>query len=506
MSYKQSLCYGAAIGALLGAALLAPGQAAAQSNQDLSLQVDQLRQQVQQLQQQLQNAPPPAAGPVAPGSEVSQTNGAAPLPRGAVQLGGVRLQLGGFIESAGIWRSRNEVSDVGSDYNTGIPFNSSVQAHQNEFRKSARQSRIAGLATGNVNDDTHLAAYFETDFLSAAATSNSRESNSYSLRVRHAYITLDEDGWGLHILAGQSWSLLTTNTAGIIPRQEQVPLTIDAQYVVGFNWKRQAQVRIVKNWGNLWAGVSFENPEFNTASTTPSGVNVNNSGDAGGLENNSTTYSNNFMPDIVGKVAIDPGWGHYELKSIVRGFSSTLAGTTGRALGYAGGAAATMPIVPKFVDLQLSGLAGYGIGTYGSGQLPERRLQPQQRGGGGPRGAGAGRPDLPSLGRQRPLSLWRLGACRPRRRTDHLGLWLGQPGPSGCNTLGASCAAETQDLKQAVIGTWQNVYKGNFGRFVVGLQGTYDRARRVQRRRRFADHQRDHRDDLDPLLSVLRIA
>ena len=77
------------------------------------------------------------------------------------------------------------------------------------------------------------------------------------------------------------------------------------------------------------------------------------------------------MPDIVGKVAIDPGWGHYELKSIVRGFTDTLAGTTGRALGYAGGAAATMPIVPKFVDLQLSGLAGYGIGTYGSGQLPD---------------------------------------------------------------------------------------------------------------------------------------
>ena len=24
-----------------------------------------------------------------------------------------------------------------------------------------------------------------------------------------------------------------------------------------------------------------------------------------------------------------------------------------------------------------------------------------------------------------------------------------------------------------MIGTWQNIYKGNFGRFVVGLQGSY---------------------------------
>ena len=35
---------------------------------------------------------------------------------------------------------------------------------------------------------------------------------------------------------------------GIVPRQENVPLTIDAQYVVGFNWERQAQLRVVKDF------------------------------------------------------------------------------------------------------------------------------------------------------------------------------------------------------------------------------------------------------------------
>jgi hypothetical protein len=482
MSYKQSLWYGVAAGALLGATLLAPGRAAAQSNQDLSVQVDQLRQQVQQLQQQLQlqQPTPSATGPQAPGSEVAQTNGSAPLPNGAIQLGGVRLQLGGFIEAATIWRSRNEVSDVGSDYNTGIPFNNSPLAHQNEFRESARQSRIAGLVSGDVDQDTHLAAYIETDFLSAAATSNSRESNSYSLRVRHAYTTLDLDDWGLHILAGQNWSLLTTNTAGIIPRQEQIPLTIDAQYVEGFNWKRQAQIRLVKNWGNLWAGISVENPEFSTASTTPAGVNVNNTGDAAGLENPSTTYSNNFMPDIIGKIAVDPGFGHYELKGLVRGFSSSLNGTTSRVIGYGGGAAATFPVVPKFVDFQLSGLIGDGIGTYGSGGLPDVAFNRNDKVVAVPEVQGlAGIITHPWVGND----LYLYGGWEHADRAGApgtAGYGSGSLVNTGCDILGAttgttatSCNAETEDLKQLVIGTWQNVYKGNFGRFVVGLQGSY---------------------------------
>jgi hypothetical protein len=482
MSYKQSLWHGAAVGAMLGAALLAPGSAAAQSSQDLSVQVDQLRQQVEQLKQQLQLQPPPAPTPDATGSFVAQTNGHAPLPNGAVQLGGVRLQLGGFIEEASIYRSRNEVADIGSDYNTGIPFKNNVLAHENEWRQSARQSRIAGLVSGDVNEDTHLAAYIETDFLSASASSNDRESNSYSLRVRHAYSTLDKDDWGLHILAGQNWSLLTTNTAGIIPRQEQIPLTIDAQYVVGFNWKRQAQVRIVENWGNVWAGISFEDPE----ASLPPGVNTtgiaspnaNNNGNPGGLLNPNTQYSNNFMPDIVAKLAADPGWGHYELKGLVRGFSDNLGATTNEVVGYAGGAAATMPIVPKYVDLQISGLAGYGIGTYGSGQLPDVAFTRNGSVVAVPVVQGlVGLIAHPWVGNDLYLyGGWEHAdrAGTPATTGTAVGYGSGALNNTGCDTIGGTCQAETNDLKQIVIGTWQNIYKGSFGRFVVGLQGTYE--------------------------------
>ena len=87
------------------------------------------------------------------------------------------------------------------------------------------------------------------DFLGAATTSNSRESNSYTPRIREGFLSYDNTDYGWHVLAGQAWSLLTQNTDRITPFKENIPLTIDASYAVGFNWTRNPQVRIVKDFG-----------------------------------------------------------------------------------------------------------------------------------------------------------------------------------------------------------------------------------------------------------------
>jgi hypothetical protein len=57
--------------------------------------------------------------------------------------------------------------------------------YENEFRASAQQSRIAFRAYGDIPVQ-HLQAYYESDFLGAGVTTNSRESNSYNLRIRQA--------------------------------------------------------------------------------------------------------------------------------------------------------------------------------------------------------------------------------------------------------------------------------------------------------------------------------
>lgn len=105
----------------------------------------------------------------------------------------------------------------------------------------------------------YLAGYGEFDFLGGAQTANSNESilqSAYPPPLRSTRMI------STHLLGGQTWSLLTMNTKGIIPRKEDIPLPIDAQYVPGFAWARQPQSRVIKDFNKtLWFGVSVENPQ-----------------------------------------------------------------------------------------------------------------------------------------------------------------------------------------------------------------------------------------------------
>jgi hypothetical protein len=82
------------------------------------------------------------------------------------------------------------------------------------------------------------------------------------LRLRQAYGTYDNDDWHSQFLGGQAWSLLAQDRLGVVPRMENVPLTIDAQYAVGFDWTRNGQLRFVGDWNKVaWFGVSVESPQ-----------------------------------------------------------------------------------------------------------------------------------------------------------------------------------------------------------------------------------------------------
>ena len=118
------------------------------------------------------------------------------------------------------------------------------------------------LAEANVSDYQKYASYLEFDFLGAAPTANSNEFNSYTPRLRQFYLTGDDNPDGWHFLAGQSWSLVTMFKEGLIARKENVPWTIDAQYIPGFDWLRNPEIRIVKDWNKeYWLGVEAASPQ-----------------------------------------------------------------------------------------------------------------------------------------------------------------------------------------------------------------------------------------------------
>jgi hypothetical protein len=418
-------------------------------------------------------------------------------------VGPATVTLGGFLAMETLYRSRDEGADIGSTF-SGIPFPSTTTAHTSELRFSARQSRLSILAQGNADSDTHLAFYGEFDFMAGPGSANSNESNSYSPRIRNVYGTVDWDAEGVELLAGQNWSLLTLNSHGITPRNEVPPATIDAQYSVGFNWARQPQIRIVKNWDHqIWLAVSVENPQTTFAGSpgngTLAGISVIDS-IAGSSEFDKTVnvLSLNHVPDVIGKAAWEPMIGdsqplHMEVFGIYRNFYDRVDVTSAtNALGLpvsngnfnvsGGGVGGSIAwsVFPKVLDIQLTGMTGTGIGRYGSGQLPDVTIRPN--------GILAPIQETTALlgvtWHATPmLDIYTYAgqeAEQPKffnvvsgATTSHLG--IGNPAvvTTGCATENGSCSVNLEAENQINGGFWWRIYQGKFGSFRFGGQYSY---------------------------------
>ncbi len=424
-------------------------------------------------------APAPPAGP--------------PLPKGAFRVGGLTVTLGGFAAVEGIYRTRNEASSIDTSFN-GIPLANSPNYYIPEYRETAQQSRFSLLTEGRLDDAQKLTSYLETDFLSAGSSSNSNESNSYTLRLRQFWGNYDNTDLGLHVLGGQAWSLATMYKVGLIPRQENVPLTIDAQYVVGFDWARQAELRVVKDFDDhkIWAALSVEEPQtlfspsggencttlVNTPTATGGGT--QESDECGGSNVNPLQqYSDNYAPDIIAKIAADPGWGHYELYGLLRflggrvSFAATGMGKSYQTTGEGIGGGMILPVVPKMLDFQISGLAGQGVGRYGTSQLADATFSP------------AGKIEPLSeysimggfVGHPVPaVDLYAYGGAEGVQRKFFSGTaGYGNPNVnlSGCSMELGSCSAVTSAVIEGTIGAWWRIIQSKYGTAEVGAQYEY---------------------------------
>ena len=341
-----------------------------------------------------------------------------------IRYKGIQITPGGFVAAETVNRTRAAASDINTPF-TGIPYTSNELSKVGEMNLTARQSRLSLLGESKVGD-TKLTGYWEADWLGTGVTSNNRQSNSYVMRQRVIYGQAAFKS-GLSVTAGQMWSLVTEDKKGIQNRQELPPLTIDSQYNVGFSWARQYGLRVVQDFGGKFAlGLAIEAPQAtvggrgfssvvtsNAGITTATGGNtiLNAPGSGGGLFNFADTsgYTINKAPDIIVKAAIDPGWGHYEIFGVYSTFRNriypcgvvgtqakdTVPGTASlpcaidnstspSAIGAyndtrsGGGIGANfrLPVVAKKLDFEFQGLAGDGVGRYGSAQIADLTFRP----------------------------------------------------------------------------------------------------------------------------------
>jgi hypothetical protein len=498
-------------------------------------QMEQLQEQMKQVKSELLEAKKKAAE--AKAETPPAFNGAygadpKPFPAKAAPsiVDKVKLTWGGFLEADTVYRTHNEVADIGTNF-TAIPYPFSPLYGENEFHGSARGSRLSLLVEGALDPKEKLSGYYEMDFLGVSVTSNYNQSNSWAARMRQGYFTYDNTDWGFHVLAGQAWSLLTQNKVGITPRQENIPLTADHNYVVGFNYTRNWQLRVVKDFGP-WAsfGLSIENPAELVYAGTGAVANGGNVGgwlvnfqNAGSSFLGSGAFANNFAtdvaPDIIGKAAFDPGWGHYEAFGIARFFNDNTFGCFVTQVPAAGqtpglcntvaantlfpgqqsqrttsgegvGGSVLLPIT-KYVDVQFSTMYGKGIGRYGASQLsdvvvaPDGSLSPIKAVhamGGVVVHPWAGLDVYAYAGMERAEpNYWSIVSTGSVSNLTGFGV------PSaintGCNiTTAASftggtsnCAAINKELEEVTVGFWQDFYKGNYGRLAGGFEWEFVR-------------------------------
>lgn len=345
----------------------------------------------------------------------------------ALHYKGITITPGGFVAAETVTRQRATSGDINTPF-TGIPFPGNELSKVWENSLTGRQSRLSLLAEGKAGT-TKLTGYFETDWLGTGVTSNNRQSNSYVNRMRQIWgqVALKS---GLTVTAGQMWSMVTEDKKGIENRTELPPLTVDSQYNIGFDWARQYGLRVVQNFANKFAvGFAIEGPQatiggrgFSSVVTSTSGITTATGGNTildaagagGGLLNfaDTTGYSINKAPDFIAKAALDPGWGHYEVFGVAslfrnRVYPCSVVGTNGKdnvspaaapaeiacfngtispstagafnnnAWGGGGGANFRIPLLrSKKLEFEGQGMAGDGIGRYGSAQLADLTFRP----------------------------------------------------------------------------------------------------------------------------------
>ncbi len=495
----------------------------------------------------------------------------------AIRYKGITITPGGFLAAETVFRNRATSADINTPF-TSIPFAAADLAHVTEFNFTGRQSRLTMLAQAKVGSAT-LAGYVEGDFLGAGTTSNNRQSNSYVFRQRQLFAQAAfESGWIL--TGGQQWTLATEYKKGLVNRQENLPLVIDPQYNAGFTWARQYGFRVVKDFGGKFAlGFSVEGPQatiggrgFSAVTTINSAVApativtsgtttattgnffLNAPGAGGGLYNafDATGYTVNKAPDLIFKAAADPGFGHYEVFGLVSFFrdriypcgvvgtntGDTVPGTTvftgscasptptvvssfgatnSSATGGGFGASGTWSLFNKHLDAGLKGVAGDGIGRYGSAQLADATARPDGSLALIRTAHGLGRLEFhatPKLDVYAYYGLeyaWRAGysgydaitvtkttaipatATSPAiPATTHTVIsttGIGGYGNvaannSGCATegvplndfnpsSGANCAGDIRIIQEGTLGFWYRFYQGTKGRFQFGVQYSY---------------------------------
>jgi hypothetical protein len=421
----------------------------------------------------------------------------------AIHFKGVTLSpTGSYLAAETVWRSAATAGGIATPFSS-LPLQAADAAHLSEFFATAQQSRIALLAEGKTPNFT-LRGYYEADFLASGNSSNSNQSNSYTLRQRQLWAQASTPKW--MVTGGQMWSLATEYKpdSQLAPGKEQIPQTIDPNYNTGFTWERQYGFRASMNLPyKSTLAVAVENPEtLNLGGTVPTFILVGGPG-ATNLDP-TANYSYNYAPDLIAKASTDVGIAHLEAYGIARFFhwrtytslTAPVNAYNDATVGGGVGGSARVSTFQKKLDFGLKGLWGDGVGRYGDSTLADAtanwagtlKLLHSYSAMGTIEGHVTPRLDLYFY--YGTDGVFRNYSYSPN--STYLGIKPNTPygygnysfnntgcftevvpGGSDLPTAPANCAANTRDVQEITFGYWYDFYKGPMGRLRQGFQYSY---------------------------------
>jgi len=193
------------------------------------------------------------------------------------------LEFGGYVKGDMRYVD-GSVNSLVDDYWIGL----GVAQDISRTKFSARESRFNTKYTHG-----DVVAFIEMDFLGSNATGNEIVSNSYSPRLRHAFIKYQ------NFLVGQTWTTFQ-NTSSLAEAADFGGPLVAAAFI------RQGQIRYTS--GGL--ALSLENPE-------------SDKGDS----------SQDSVPDIVAKYTFKGDWGNVSVAGLARQLN-TVGGDSKSAFGF----------------------------------------------------------------------------------------------------------------------------------------------------------------------------
>lgn len=203
-----------------------------------------------------------------------------------VKSGNTHIDFGGFIKADTMMSKYSDgdlaAGSIGRDFMVPSTIPVGGEASSKELDFIAKQSRF-WLKSETMTSAGMVRGHIEIDF-QTNGIGDERISNSYSPRIRHAYLTWDK--W----LFGQTWSTFFNVSA--------LPETLDFVGAAGTVFERQPQIRYTS--GPIM--LALENP-----STTLYG------GDS-----NPSEYDDNSAPDVVARYNLVGDWGNVSLSAMGR--------------------------------------------------------------------------------------------------------------------------------------------------------------------------------------------